>query len=72
MNNLGFWKTMENVRKYRDIKLITTERRKYYLVNNKLSYCKVFYGKFINNRNEKNSGTYELAFLFRFINIRPE
>ena len=45
MNNVVFGKTMENVRKYREIKLVTTERRKYYLVSEPNNHTTKFFTK---------------------------
>ena len=54
MNNAVFGKTTENVRKHRDIKLVTTERRKNYLVSETNEHTtKFFYRKLIGNRNKK-------------------
>ena len=45
MNNAAFEKTMENVRKHRNIKLVTTERRKNYLVSDPNYHTKKFFTK---------------------------
>ena len=56
MNNAVFGKTMENVRKHRDIKLVTTEARKSDLVSEPNYHTtNFFFWKSISNRNEKNS-----------------
>ena len=54
MNNAVFGKTMGNVRKHRDIRLVTTEIKRNYLVLEPNYYtAKVFYKKFVGYRNEK-------------------
>ena len=48
MNNAGFGKAMENVRKPRNIKIVTTDRRRNYLVSE--PRYRVLNRKYISNR----------------------
>ena len=43
MNNSGLGKTIENVRKHRDIKLVTTEKRRNYFVSEANNDTKTFF-----------------------------
>ena len=54
MNKAVFGKTMENVRKYRDIRLVRTIKRRSYLVSEPQYHTrKCFFRKYTSNRNEK-------------------
>ena len=50
---------MANARRHRDIELATAERRRNYLVPEANYHTTVFYKNFVDNRNERNSNTYE-------------
>ena len=52
-----FGKTIEIVRKHKNIKLETTKERKNYLVLEPNYYNTKFFREFISYRNEKNSNT---------------
>ena len=55
--NAFFGKTIEIVRKHKNIKLETTKERKNYLVLEPNYYNTKFFREFISYRNEKNSNT---------------
>ena len=76
MNNVAFGKTMANVR-HRDIKLITTERRRNYFVSEPNYYTTKFFIEDLlaiemkqTNKQTKNRSTYEETCVFRTFNTR--
>ena len=58
MNNSVFGKTMENLRKHRDIKLVTTDKRRNQLVSEP-NYHTMVFRVFVSNRNEKDKSKIE-------------
>ena len=66
INNAVFGKTMENVRKHRDIKLVATERRRNYLVSEP-NYHTTKFLLAIEMKN-KTRNTYEETCVFRIFN----
>ena len=59
MNNAVFGKTIENVRKHRDIKLVTTDKRRNQLASEPNYHTTVLFRKFDGNRNEKDKSKNE-------------
>ena len=59
MNNTVFGKSMKNVRKHRNVKIVTTERRRNYLVSEpNYHFTKLFHRKIVIEKT-RNSNTYE-------------
>ena len=63
MDNIIFGKTMENVRKYEEIKLLKMEKRRNYSVSEP---------QFAYNRNEKDPNNNENASSLRFVDIKSK
>ena len=59
MNNAVFKKTIENVRKHSNIKLVTTERRRIYLVSEPCYNTAKFFAENLLAIEVKKTDTYE-------------
>ena len=78
MNNAVFENTVENVRRHRNIKLVTTEMKIIYLVSELNYHTRKFFTENVLATEMRKTqilmntpvDTYEQARLFRFINIR--
>ena len=71
MNNAVLGRSMENVIKHRDIKLVTRERRRSFFASKPNYYnTKFFTGNLLAIEMEKNRGTYEYTCQFRTFNTR--
>ena len=71
MNNAVFGKTVENVRKHSDIKFVTTEKRRNYLISEPNYDTKTFsQNTYLQKNCKKNAEIDEQICLFRTFNAR--
>ena len=76
MNNAGFGMEnlrngMENLRKYRDIKSVTANKRRNQLVSESNYHTTKWFSENLDfNRNEENKCKNESARVFKIVNIR--
>ena len=68
INNAILGKSMKNVRKHRDIELVTTESRKNYLVSEQNFHISKFFTEMLLAIEIKNRDTYEWTCLFKTFN----
>ena len=63
---------MENVRKYKNIKLVTTKRKRNYIVSESNYYTKSFFKENLLEIEMKKINNNDFACSFTFISIRSE
>ena len=71
MNNAFFGKSMENLRTHRDIKIVTAERKRNYLVSQQNYHTTKFFTEYLLAiEMKKHRNTYKQTCLFRTFNTR--
>ena len=70
MNNSVFGNTMENVRNHRDIKLVTTDKRRKRLVSEPNYHLHKRFSDHLMATEMKKKNKIDQTIIFRYVNIR--